>query len=290
MAQVTFESWLADSHPGIPAPGIAAVLQLAGEGATVPFIARYRKELTGALDEVAIRAVIDGKETWDTILKRQTFIVEEITRQGKITDELRGKLFATYDLTALEDLYLPYKQKRKTKAVIAREAGLEPLANWLWDCGHGLAAPVPGETPEGHASAFISEEKKIPDADAALAGAVEIVIERLSENAELRSTTRTRYMDDGFVKTAKGEKAKSPSKFENYFTFEERVRDLMKPESSHRYLAMRRGWMEEELVLHLGGHKPSPVLGDRWMRWRKSCCTCSRPPLALCPTFRVHRS
>jgi uncharacterized protein len=231
-------------------------LQLAGEGATVPFIARYRKELTGALDEVAIRAVIDGKETWDTILKRQTFIVEEITRQGKITDELRGKLFATYDLTALEDLYLPYKQKRKTKAVIAREAGLEPLANWLWDCGHGLAAPVAGETPEGHASAFISEEKKIPDADAALAGAVEIVIERLSENADLRSTTRTRYMDDGFVKTAKGEKAKAPSKFENYFTFEERVRDLMKPESSHRYLAMRRGWMEEELVLHLGGSTP----------------------------------
>jgi uncharacterized protein len=256
MAQVTFESWLADSHPGIPAPGIAAVLQLAGEGATVPFIARYRKELTGALDEVAIRAVIDGKETWDTILKRQTFIVEEITRQGKITDELRGKLLATYDLTALEDLYLPYKQKRKTKAVIAREAGLEPLANWLWDCGHGVAAPVAGETPEGHASAFISEEKKIPDADAALAGAVEIVIERLSENADLRSTTRTRYMDDGFVKTAKGEKAKSPSKFENYFTFEERVRDLMKPESSHRYLAMRRGWMEEELVLHLGGPTP----------------------------------
>jgi uncharacterized protein len=253
---MTFESWLAAAHPGIPVPGMAAVLRLAEEGATVPFIARYRKEQTGALDEVAIRAVVDGKETWDSIRKRQTFIVSEIERQGNLTDELRGRIEGTYDLPALEDLYLPYKQKRKTKAVIAREAGLEPLANWLWDCGHGLAVPVGGETPEGRASAFIDEEKKVPDADAALAGAVEILIERLSENADLRSTTRARYMDDGFAKTTKGDKAKSPSKFENYFTYEERVRDLLKPENSHRYLAMRRGWMEEELVLHLGG--PSP--------------------------------
>jgi len=183
---------------------MVAVLRLAEEGATVPFIARYRKELTGALDEVAIRAVIDGKESWDSILKRQTFIVQEIERQGKLTDELRAKLQATYDMTALEDLYLPYKVKRKTKAVIAREAGLEPLANWLWDCGHGLAAAA-GETPDSRASAFIDAEKKVPDSDAALAGAVEIIIERLSENADLRSTTRTRYMDEGFVKTGKGE-------------------------------------------------------------------------------------
>ena len=256
MAQVTFESWLAAAHPKIPAQGVAAVLRLTEEGATVPFIARYRKEATGALDEVEIRAVIDGKETWDSILKRQTFIVEEITRQGKLTDELRDKLQGTYDLAALEDLYLPYKQKRKTKAVIAREAGLEPLANWLWDCGHGLATAGAGESPDTRASAFIDEEKKIPDSDAALAGAVEILIERLSEDASLRSTTRTRYMQEGFAKTAKGEKAKAPSKFENYFSYEEPVRELLKPENSHRYLAMRRGWMEEEITLHLGGPTP----------------------------------
>ncbi len=256
MSQVTFESWLAAAHAQIPVAGMAAVLRLADEGATVPFIARYRKEQTGALDEVAIRAVIDGKETWDSIVKRQAFILGEIERQGKLTDELRARIQGSYDLTALEDLYLPYKQKRKTKAVIAREAGLEPLANWLWDCGHGLATPAPGETPDGRASAFISEEKKVPDADAALAGAVEIVIERLSEDADLRNTTRSRYLNDGFAKTGKGEKAKSPSKFENYFSYEERVQDLMKPENSHRYLAMRRGWMEEELVLHLGGPTP----------------------------------
>jgi protein Tex len=256
MAEVTFESWLASAHPQIPVAGMAAVLRLADEGATVPFIARYRKEQTGALDEVAIRAVIDGKETWDTICKRQTFILGEIERQGKLTDELRARIQSSYDLTALEDLYLPYKQKRKTKAVIAREAGLEPLADWLWDCGHGTLTPAPGETPDSRASAFISEEKKVPDTDAALAGAVEIVIERLSENADLRTTTRTRYMDEAYSKTAKGEKAKSPSKFENYFSYEEPVKELLKPENSHRYLAMRRGWMEEELTLHLGGPTP----------------------------------
>jgi uncharacterized protein len=254
MAEVTFESWLAKSYPAIPAQGVAAVLRLTEEGATVPFIARYRKENTGALDEVAIRAVIDGKETWDSVLKRQKFIVEEVERQGKLTDELRAKLMGTYDLAALEDLYLPYKQKRKTKAVIAKEAGLEPLANWLWDCAHGVLAA--GETPDSKASAFIDEEKKVPDADAALAGAVEILIERLSEDANLRAETRGRYMKEGVAKTAKGEKAKVPSKFENYFSYEERVSELLKPESSHRYLAMRRGWMEEELILHLGGPTP----------------------------------
>ena len=238
---------------------MAAVLRLAGEGATVPFIARYRKEQTGALDEVAIRAVIDGKETWDSICRRQTFILSEIARQGKLTDELRARIGASYDLPTLEDLYLPYKQKRKTKAVIAREAGLEPLANWLWDCGHGLMTPGSGETPDGRASAFIDETKQVADADAALAGASEILIERLAESADLRTATRSRYFEEGFAKTSKGEKAKSPSKFEHYFAYEGRIQDLLKPENSHRYLAMRRGWMEEELTLHLGGPAPSEL-------------------------------
>ena len=253
---MTFEAWFSTRHHQIPIAGAAAVLRLAEGGATVPFIARYRKEQTGALDEVAIRAVIDGKELWDDIVKRQAYIVGEIERRGKLTPELRDKILGTFDMTALEDLYLPYKQKRKTKAVIAREAGLQPLADWLWDCGHGIVTPTPGETPDGHASAFCDPEKGVPDVDAALNGAVEILVERLSEDAGLRSTVRTSYFDDGFAKTRQGEKAKPASKFENYFSFEEPVRNLMKPENSHRYLAMRRGWMEEELVMNLGGPTP----------------------------------
>jgi uncharacterized protein len=253
---MTFEAWFAARHPQIPITGAAAVLHLAEGGSTVPFIARYRKEQTGALDEVAIRAVIDDKESWEAIVKRQAFIVEEIERQKKLTPELREKVLSTFDMTALEDLYLPYKQKRKTKAVIAREAGLQPLADWLWDCAHGMVSPAAGETPDGRASGFCDAEKGVPDVDAALNGAVEILVERLSEDAGLRSTVRTRYFDDGFAKTRQGEKAKPASKFENYFSFEEPVRNLLKPENSHRYLAMRRGWMEEELVMNLGGPTP----------------------------------
>ena len=259
--QMTFEAWFAARHPQIPIAGAAAVLRLAEGGATVPFIARYRKEQTGALDEVAIRAVIDGKESWDTIVKRQAYIVGEIERQGKLTPELRDTILSTFDMTALEDLYLPYKQKRKTKAVIAREAGLQPLADWLWDCAHGTITPAPGETPDDHASGFCDAEKGVPDVDAALNGAVEILVERLSEDAGLRSTVRTRFFEDGFAKTRRGDKAKPASKFENYFSFEEPVRNLLKPENSHRYLAMRRGWMEEELVMNLGGPTPSEPAG-----------------------------
>src|SRR6478735_6470002 len=125
MSTPTFPAWLAGQHPQIPFAGAQAILTLAEGGATVPFIARYRKEQTGNLDEVAIRQVLEAKERWDGLIKRQAFIVEEITRQGKLTPELETQIRATFDETALEDIYLPYKQKRKTKAQAAREAGLE---------------------------------------------------------------------------------------------------------------------------------------------------------------------
>src|SRR5262249_8528200 len=111
---MTFETWFQSIHADIQVNSATAVLSLTAEGATVPFIARYRKEQTGALDEVAIQNVIDAKERWDEIIKRQAFIVEEIERQGKLTDELKDKILSTFNLDSLEDIYLPYKQKRKT--------------------------------------------------------------------------------------------------------------------------------------------------------------------------------
>ena len=180
---MNFESWLQGKHPGIPPRSAAAVLALAAEGATVPFIARYRKEATGGLDEVAIQAILDTKEAWDETVKRQAFIVGEIEAQGKLTPELKARLLATFDLPTLEDLYLPYKKKRKTKAVIAREAGLQPLADWLWDVGHGDAAPEP---LEAKAAAYLNAETGFADVPAALQGATEILVERLSETEELR--------------------------------------------------------------------------------------------------------
>ena len=125
---MNLSSWLQSQLPGISLKSAESVLSLTAEGSTLPFIARYRKEATGGLDEVQIQKVIDTKETWDTITHRQTFIVGEIEKQGKMTDELRGKILSTFVPTLLEDLYLPYKVKKKSKATLAREAGLQPLS------------------------------------------------------------------------------------------------------------------------------------------------------------------
>lgn len=250
---MNFETWFVSINPEIPLKSALSVLSLADEGATIPFIARYRKEVTGNLDEVAIQTSIDAKERWDEIIKRQTFIVEEIERQEKMTPELKEKILGCFNQDQLEDLYLPYKQKRKTKAVIAKEAGLEPLADWIWKCGHGELTLEAGQTLELFAATFLNEEKKINDAAAALQGAQDIITERLSETAELRDTVRRVSFERGAVTTKKSDKAKPNSKFEKYFETHESVQSLMLPQNSHRYLAMRRGWMEEELTLSMGG-------------------------------------
>lgn len=260
---MTFESWFVARFPEIPAASALAVLKLAEDGGTVPFIARYRKEATGNLDEVAIQTVLDAKETWDEILKRQAFIVEEIGKQGKLTPELKEKLLSTFDLDALEDLYLPFKKKRKTKAVIAREAGLEPVANWVWDVAHGTLVPAPGETLSSIALRHLNPEAGVADEAAVLAGATDILVERLSENEELRQYVRNESFTRGAVRSAPGEKVKPNSKFEMYFAFEEPVPSLLKPENSHRYLALRRGWLEGELTASVGGRTADLAFDER---------------------------
>ncbi|HLA79489.1 MAG TPA: Tex family protein [Vicinamibacteria bacterium] len=250
---MTFETWLPSVEPGIPLRGAAAVLELAGAGGTVPFIARYRKEQTGNLDEVAIQKVLDAKERWDETLKRQTFIVEEIERQKKLTPELREKVLSTFDRDALEDLYLPYKRKRKTKATLAKEAGIEPLADWIWKCGHGTEQPLPGQTLELWAFTFRNAEAGFPELAQVLEGAQDILTERLAEIQELRQMVRKATLERGHLRSQKGEEAKAVSKYERYFAHQEPIQALLKPESSHRYLAMRRGWMEKELSLGVSG-------------------------------------
>ena len=248
---LSFEQWFSSRHATIPVTSAKAVLALAEGGATLPFIARYRKEQTGNLDEVAIQSVLDAKATWDAVEHRKTFVCEEIAKQGKLTPELKERILATYDLERLEDLYLPYKQKRKTKAMVAREAGLEPLAEWMWRVSHEDGAEK--ASLEETARAFVSAEKNVATVEQAVEGARDIVIERLSEDADLRERVRRALFDQGFVRSKKGDKAKPNSKVERYFAHHERVSVLMQPEASHRYLAMRRGFMEEELVLSIGG-------------------------------------
>lgn len=253
-----FQTWFGARHPEIPLKSCEAVLRLADEGATVPFIARYRKEQTGNLDEVGIQKSIDAKEQYEKILKRQEFIVGEIDTQKKLTPELKNTILSTWQLEKLEDLYLPYRQKRKSKASLAREAGLEPLADWIWNIGHGTETPQPGQTLEIWAFTFRNEEKGFPDAAKAIEGAQDILIERLSEMSELREQVREKVFKTSCVVTKKAAKVKPNSKYENYFEFHEAIQNLLKPENSHRYLALRRGWMEEELTLSVGGSPTEP--------------------------------
>jgi uncharacterized protein len=263
---ITFQTWFKSLLPSIPLTSAEKVLSLTAEGGTIPFIARYRKEATGGLDEVQIQKVIDAKENWDTLTQRQTFILGEIEKQGKLTDELKAKIQSTFQSNLLEDIYLPYKIKKKSKATLAKEAGLQPLADWIWDCGHGTLKPEPGQTLEIWAFTFRNDEKGFTDAEKCIQGAQDILVERLSENGVLRQKVRDAIFEKGGLKTGKADKAKPNSKYETYFSYFEPIQTLRKPENSHRYLAIRRGWMEEELTLSIGGNHEDTSFEDELLQ------------------------
>jgi len=221
----------------LPAAGVAAVIKLMAEGGTVPFIARYRKEATGNLDEVQIRAIGERFEYVTELEGRRSSVLAEIEKQGKLTPELAAKLRAAVTKAELEDLYLPFKPKRRTRAVIALERGLGPLAEALWAQTGGAAA-------ETLAASFVDAAKEVPDVAAALAGARDICAERLAEDAELRQRVRQAYLSTGVIAVKKRkEHAEKTTKFDMYADFAEPLAKL----PSHRFLAIRRG--EEEGVL-----------------------------------------
>jgi len=247
-----FDPWLRTRCPGLPAEGARAVLALAAEGARAPFIARYRRGRTGGLGVADVRSVLEAKETWDRTLSRQRIILESIERHATLTPELRERILAAFDPDELEDLYLPFKPK-KTRAAAAREAGLQPLADWIWDCGHGTQTPEPGQSLELWAFTFRDPERGIVDAKAALEGAREILVERLAETSELRRRVRRAYYEGGWLRATKTETAKPHSRYEAYFSFRERVASLREPGGAARYVSLRRGEAEGELRLFLGG-------------------------------------
>lgn len=277
---MNFDQWFASQHPQIPLAGARAAILLAEQGGTIPFIARYRKEQTGNLDEVAIEQSIQAQARWKEIGERKAFILGEIDAQGKLTDPLRELISGTYDLSALEDLYLPYKRKKKTKATIAKEAGLEPLADWIWRCGHE-AGFSGGASPDQKAKEFVNAEAKVDTETAALDGAHAILVERLSEMQELRQFVRREIFERGILSSSKGDKAKEPSKFDRYFDYHEPVASLKKGENSHRYLALRRGEAEGELQVRMGGGAESESFDQRLLaRFEQAACEVPRDPCA----------
>lgn len=240
---------------GLAESSIHAVVKLMAEGATVPFIARYRKEATGGLDEVQIRSIGERHEYLVELDTRRAAVIAEIQKQGKLTPELLAKLQRVPTKAELEDLYLPFKPKRRTRGAIAIERGLLPLAEAMWQ-------QRPEEAPEALAQRFVSVEREVPNGEAALAGARDICAERLAEDAELRKLLREAFLREGRIRTSKRKQHKeAATKFDMYDGFEESVRTL----PSHRYLAIRRGENEEVLSvsLSLPDELPAPLARAR---------------------------
>ncbi len=222
----------------IPIGSVRSVVEMQAEGATVPFIARYRKEKTGGLDEVQIRTIFERRAYLLELETRRASILSEIKKQGKLTEDLSRRILAADTKAELEDLYLPYKPKRRTKAMIAKERGLEPLADLIWD-------QPPSGTVESEAAKYVSDEKDVTDTKAALSGARDIIAERLGENAALRRAAREIYMNEGVLKVTKNrDYVDKKTKFDNYAEFSEPVKNI----ASHRYLAVRRGETEGVLT------------------------------------------
>ena len=234
----------------LPMRGLVAVIELLDDGGTVPFIARYRKEATGNLDEVQIRDIEEKLSYFRELTDRRATILASISEQGKLTDELKAKIEATFDKSELEDLYLPYRPKRRTKATIAREKGLEPLALYIWK-----QEPA-AESLETLAASLVNPELGVATAEDALEGARHIIAEWISEDADLRKILRRLLFDEGMIVSRKVTDAvDEQDKFKMYYDYKEPVKTI----PSHRMLAIRRGEAEDVLYFLIELEPERPV-------------------------------
>ncbi|WP_051087634.1 Tex family protein, partial [Wenjunlia vitaminophila] len=225
---------------GVREGQVAAAVELLDGGATVPFVARYRKEATGALDDAQLRTLEERLRYLRELEERRAAVLESVRSQGKLDDALQAQIMAADSKARLEDIYLPFKPKRRTKAQIAREAGLEPLAD--------LLLGDPSHQPESAAAPFVDADRGVADAAAALEGARAILVERFGENADLVGELRERMWSRGrLVSRVRDGQQEAGAKFADYFDFAQPLRAL----PSHRVLAVLRGEKEEVLDLTL---------------------------------------
>ncbi len=235
---------------GVREQQVEATVALLDGGATVPFVARYRKEVTGALDDAQLRTLEERLNYLRELEERRTAILNSVREQGKLDAALEAAILAADSKGRLEDIYLPFKPKRRTKAEIAKEAGLEPLSE--------LLLTQPQNDPQAVAADFVDADKQVPDAAAALEGARAILVERFAEDADLIGTLREQMWSNGRVaSTVRRGKKTEGEKFKDYFDFSEPLHKL----PSHRILAMFRGEKEEILELQIEPDAQAPAAG-----------------------------
>jgi protein Tex len=235
---------------GVREQQVEATVALLDGGATVPFVARYRKEITGALDDAQLRTLEERLNYLRELEERRTAILESVREQGKLDAALEAAILAADSKGRLEDIYLPFKPKRRTKAEIAREAGLEPLSE--------LLLREPQNDPQAVAAGFVDAGKQVADASAALDGARAILVERFAEDADLIGTLREQMWSNGWMmSTVRPRKKTEGEKFKDYFDFREPLHKL----PSHRILAMFRGEKEEILDLQIQPDAQEPTAG-----------------------------
>jgi protein Tex len=243
----------------LPLHSLIAVIGLLNEGGTVPFIARYRKEATGNLDEVQIRDIEEKLAYFRDLVSRRETILASILEQGKLTDDLKARIESTFDKSELEDLYLPYRPKRRTKATIARDRGLEALAQYLW------AQQSTGLPLAEYAATFVNVEKEVPTLEDALEGARHIVAEMISEDADLRKVVRRLMFEEGIIVSKRSmDSVDEQEKFKMYYDYREPVKTI----PSHRMLAIRRGETESILyfLIELEPLRATALLSARILR------------------------
>jgi len=233
------------------------VIALLDEGNTVPFIARYRKEQTGALDEVQIKAIMDRYHYIQSLEQRKEEVIRLIEEQGKLTEELHKNILKSIKLQEVEDLYRPYKQKRRTKATVAKEKGLEPFAEWLLE--NAFSASI-----EKEAQKYISEEKKVLSVEEVIDGGKDIIAERVSDDAESRKWIRNKTFSLGSISSQVKDKEKDEKNiYEMYYDYDEPVNKIV----PHRTLALNRGGKEDilKIAIKAPGETIIQYLAKKWI-------------------------
>ena len=243
-----FQRHLARANAEIPLSAAEAAIQLGRQGLSIPAIARFHANAVQGLSEEKIQEAIAARDEFDEIEKHQNHLLREIKAQNQLTPELEEKIRQTTHLALLDDLYLPYKLKGRTIATLAKEAGLQAFADWIWKVGHGELDPA-GVTLEAKAAEFVKPDTSYATPEQVVSGAQNILVERIAENSELRSLVRQSILRKSKLRSEKGPKAKDKSRFQRFFDYREPIGSLKKTSSSQRYLTMRKGWAANELIL-----------------------------------------